>query len=414
VTYPTVIFQITAIGKNPRALSESAHSVLYWLRRTPRLVFRGQVWLVIEPKGYATNPALYERLRADGCRLMVVPAEYTTPLGARGKARALQYAIEQRQQTGLSGPGTWVYHQDEETCVGEDTLRGISEFIAEGRHQVGVGIILYPIDWAGTPSHIQELTRSYDDYRVLDSMTMPGNPTSGVHGSHLLVRSDLEDDVGWDSIGYEPAEDLTFEIRLRAKFGAVYGVLKGFAYEKGAFSLGDQLRQRRRWMHGVLHALRHTRELPPKRRLTLVYSALSWFSALPSILVLIAGFEVHYGPLLLATGAFTGFIWISMATGYLEGYRMHREYVRLHISPPRFVLHAIVGALIDVLAPWYALVTTPSLGDFIPKERPSCQITPTPIASASSAERGALSRPGPSGVSWGPPRPTWGSSERST
>ena len=385
MTYPTVIFQITAIGKNPRALAESAHSVLHWMRGTPRLAFRGQVWLVIEPKGYATNPALYEGLRAEGCRLMVVPPEYTTPLGAHGKARALQYAVEQRQALRISTADTWVYHQDEETCVGEDTLRGISEFIAEGRHQVGVGIILYPIDWAGTPSHVQELTRSYDDYRVLDSMTMPGNPTSGVHGSHILVRSDLEDDVGWDSIGYEPAEDLTFEIRLRRKFGAVFGVLKGFAYEKGAFSLGDQLRQRRRWMHGVLHALRHTHELPAKRRLTLTYSALSWFSALPSIAILLAGLELRYGPLLLVSGVFTGFIWISMVTGYLEGYRMHSEYIQLHISRTRFVLHAIVGALVDVLAPWYALASRPSLGDFIPKERPYCQISPTPIPTAAPA-----------------------------
>jgi beta-1,4-mannosyltransferase len=382
VSQPTVIFQITAIGKNPRALAESAQSVQYWLRRTPRLGYRAEIWLVIEPSGYATDEALYERLRTDGCKLMVVPRQYTTPLGTSGKARALQYAVEQRQQNRMSGATTWVYHQDEETCVGEDTLRGISEFIADGRHQAGVGIILYPIDWVGSPSHVQELTRSYDDYRVLDSMTMPANPTSGVHGSHFLVRSDLEDDVGWDSIGYEPAEDLSFEIRLRRKYGAVYGVLKGFAYEKGAFSLGDQMRQRRRWMHGVLHALRHTRELKSKRRLTLLYSALSWFSALPSIVILILGFEVHYGPLLLVTGAFTGFIWISMVTGYLEGYRMHREYVQLRISLARFVLHGIVGALVDVLAPWYALVSTPSLGDFIPKERPLGDASPRPTVAA--------------------------------
>jgi beta-1,4-mannosyltransferase len=385
VSYPTVLFQITAIGKNPRALAESAHSALYWMRRTPGLSFRGQVWLVIEPDGYATDPALYDRLKEEGCRLLIVPPEYYTPLGARGKARALQFAVEQRQQDRISNAATWVYHQDEETCVGEDTLLGISEFIQQGLHEVGVGIILYPIDWAGTPSHIQELTRSYDDYRVLDSMTMPGNPTSGVHGSHILVRADLEDEVGWDSIGYEPAEDLTFEIRLRRKFGAVFGVLKGFAYEKGAFSIGDQLRQRRRWMHGVLHALHRTRELPPKRRLTVLYSALSWFSALPSILVLALGFVVHFGPLLLVTGVFTGFIWISMVTGYLEGFRMHREYVQRRISIPRFVLHGLVGAFIDVLAPWYALATTPSLGDFIPKDFPAGQVAPDPIATAAPA-----------------------------
>ena len=369
--FPTVIFQITAIGKNTRALEASARSVLHWVRNTPRLSFRHRLWIVIEPGGYATAPGLYDALAAEGAEVMVVPRDYTTPLGTHGKARALQYAVERRGEMQLSNDATWVYHQDEETCVGEDTLRGISEFVRQDRRLVGAGIILYSIDWLGSPSHVQELTRTYDDFRVLDSMTMPGNPTSGFHGSHILVRADVEDDVGWDSIGYAPAEDLTFEIRVRARYGDVFGVLKGFAYEKGAFSLGDQLRQRRRWMHGVVFALLRSRELNRRRRLSLLYSALSWFSALPSVVILVASTEFHYGPVLIATGLFTGFVWISMATGYVEGYRLHSEYVRRSVSRFRFVVHALVGALVDVLAPWYALVTRPSLGDFIPKDRPA-------------------------------------------
>jgi beta-1,4-mannosyltransferase len=371
VRFPTVIFQITAIGKNTHALEASARSVLHWMRNTPRLAFRHRLWIVIEPGGYAAAPGLYDALSAAGAEVMVVPRNYTTPLGTTGKARALQYAVERRGELRLSNASTWVYHQDEETCVGEDTLRGISEFVQQERRLVGAGIILYPIDWLGSPSHVQELTRTYDDFRVLDSMTMPGNPTSGFHGSHILVRADVEDDVGWDSIGYAPAEDLTFEIRVRARYGDIFGVLKGFAYEKGAFSLGDQLRQRRRWMHGVVFALLRSRELNRRRRLTLLYSALSWFSALPSVVILVASTEFHYGPVLIATGVFTGFVWISMATGYVEGYRLHSEYVRRTVSRTRFVLHALVGALVDVVAPWYALVTRPSLGDFIPKDRPA-------------------------------------------
>jgi len=300
----------------------------------------------------------------------VVPREYSTPLGTSGKARALQFAVEQRQALGISDTSAWVYHQDEETCVGQDTLLGISDFIQDGRGLVGAGIILYPLDWLGSPSHIQELTRSYDDFRVLDSMTMPDNPTMGFHGSHILVRADVEDSVGWDSVGYAPAEDLTFEIRVRARYGPVFGVLKGFAYEKGAFSLRDQVRQRRRWVHGVMWALRRSPELNARRRATLLYSLFTWFSALPSVIVLLASVAFHYGPLLEVTGIFTGFIWVSMVTGYLEGFRLHSEYVQRTISLSRFVLHGMVGALVDVVAPWYALATRPSLGDFIPKDRP--------------------------------------------
>jgi beta-1,4-mannosyltransferase len=389
VRVPTVLFQVTAIGKNFRALEETARSLLYWVRNTPRLGFRYQLWLVLEPEGYASAPALYESLRGAGARVLVVPKEYSTPLGTLGKARALQFATEARRELGLAGPEVWVYHQDEETCVGQDTLTGISEFVRETPGLLGAGVILYPLDWGGTASHVQELSRSYDDFRVLDSMTRPGNPTAGFHGSHFLVRSDVEDAVGWDSHGYAPAEDLLFEIRMRARYGSVFGILRGFAYEKGAFSLADQLRQRRRWVHGILHALLRSPEMPPRRRLTLAYSALSWFSALPSVAILVASVALHYGPILLLTGVFTGFVWVSMVLAYLEGYRLHAAYIPRSTPVVRLCLAGILGALVDVVAPWSALLSRPSTRDFIPKDRPfaSPRPAPPPFLAAQRASR---------------------------
>ncbi|MCI4317775.1 MAG: glycosyltransferase family 2 protein, partial [Thermoplasmata archaeon] len=288
MSQPTVIFQVTAIGDSPHALAASVRSVLYWVRRTPKLRYRYLLWLVVEPQGYATDPDLYESLRREGAVVMVIPTDYRTRRGTSGKGRALQYATEERVRRGLSDPLVWVYHQDEETCVGQDTLEGISEFVAQGDRLVGTGVILYPLDWVGSPSHVQELTRSFDDFRVLDSMTAAGNPTSGFHGSHFLARADVEDAIGWDADGYVPGEDLLFEIRVRREFGSVFGLLRGFAYEKGAFSMHDQLHQRRRWVHGVLYTLRHSNEVPARRRAMLAYSALSWFSAFPSVVVLVA------------------------------------------------------------------------------------------------------------------------------
>jgi egghead protein (zeste-white 4 protein) len=386
VNAPTVIFQLTAIGKNPGAIEESARSVLYWVRRTPRLAYRYLIWAVIEREGYRTSPRVYESLERAGVEVIVVPDSYATALGTEGKARALEFATELRRRRGLAGEDVWVYHQDEETCVGQDTLLGISQFVRDGRWSVGTGVILYPIDWSGSPSHVQEVTRSFDDFRVLDSMTLPGNPTTGFHGSHFLVRSDIEDTVGWDAHGYTPAEDLLFELRVRARFGAVFGVLRGFAYEKGAFSLKDQIQQRRRWVHGVLHALRPRSELPRERRLAVAYGALSWFSALPSVAVLVASAWLRYGPILIVTGVFTGFIWVSMVLAYVEGYRMHRAYLERPIGALRFVAAGMLGALVDVTAPWYALLTRPSRSDFIPKD---------PAAHPAAHRRTARSLPSP-------------------
>jgi hypothetical protein len=397
--FPTVIFQVTAIGKNTLALEASARSVLYWTRHTPFLGFRHMVWVVVEPEGYATDPALYESLEESGVRVWVVPRDYRTPLGTRGKARALQYACDLRARFGLSRPDVWVYHQDEETIVGQDTLLGISEFIEHSAKLVGAGIILCPVDWAPIPTHVQEFTRSYDDLRVLDSLTMPGNPTAGFHGSHFVVRADVEDGIGWDVSGYSPAEDLTFEIRVRAQYGSVFGVLKGFAYEKGAFTMREQLRQRRRWVRGILYAIRRSPVLSRRRRLTIAYSAASWFSALPSVVVLVASVFLRYGPLLYFTSFFTGFIWISMVTGYVVGARLNSAY--LGTSPGYFRLFClgITGALVDVTAPWYALVTQTSIHDFIRKD-PVRVIAPASpeLAQPSQSLRG-FGQPVPLGAS---------------
>ena len=407
---PTVIFQVTAIGKNVRALEASVRSVLYWTRNTPFLAYQPIVWVVVEPEGYATDPLLYDSFRDMGVSVRVVPRDYRTPLGTRGKARALQYASDLRGRFGLSTSDIWVYHQDEETCVGQDTMLGISQFISQHEKLVGAGVILYPVDWAPIPTHVQEFTRSYDDLRVLDSLTMPGNPTAGFHGSHFVVRADVEDSIGWDVSGYSPAEDLTFEIRVRARFGAVFGVLKGFAYEKGAFTMREQLRQRRRWVRGILYAIRRSPVLSRRRRLTIAYSAASWFSALPSVAVLLLSVFLHYGPLLYFTSFFTGFIWISMVTGYVEGARLNSAYIG--VSPGYFRLFClgIAGAVVDVVAPWYALFTRTTDRDFVRKDpvrlpatsrrgslthltgaaerRPSPRSPPAPVSAARSPDLG--------------------------
>jgi hypothetical protein len=148
----------------------------------------------------------------------------------------------------------------------------------------------------------------------------------------------------------------------------VFGVLKGFAYEKGAFTMREQLRQRRRWVRGILYAIRRSPVLSRRRRLTIAYSAASWFSALPSVIVLVASVFLHYGPLLYFTSFFTGFIWISMVTGYVVGARLNSSY--LGTAPGYFQLFCLgmAGALVDVTAPWYALFTQTSIHDFVRKD----------------------------------------------
>jgi hypothetical protein len=59
---------------------------------------------------------------------------------------------------GLVGSSTWIYHQDDETMVGEDTILGVMDYVSAARpdNLYAVGIILYPNSWKGTPVRAQE------------------------------------------------------------------------------------------------------------------------------------------------------------------------------------------------------------------------------------------------------------------
>jgi len=57
----------------------------------------------------------------------------------------------------------------------------------------------------------------------------------GVHGSHLLYRSDLENEIGWD-FGDIRAEDAIFGLLVNERFGKVWGWLKGKLYEQSPFT----------------------------------------------------------------------------------------------------------------------------------------------------------------------------------
>src|SRR5262249_38558796 len=224
----------------------------------PEVGYRAEVWATIEEYGYRPNRDRFDALANEGVHILVVPLGYVPPHGTTRKGRALQYAVEQRRRVKRALDQVWVYHQDDETAVGEDTVLGIDEFVRIHGHEraLGLGIILYPQDADFRPSQIQEFGRTKDDLRTVYTITSPRNKMSGFHGSHYLARADVEDSTGWDVGPNMLSEDLIFENAVRRQHGHIFHILKGFAYEKAAFSIRDQLRQRRRWVQGFARAIR--------------------------------------------------------------------------------------------------------------------------------------------------------------
>lgn len=97
-------------------------------------------------------------------REVVVPTSYSTKSGALFKARALQYCLEDSVSNDL-GDSDWIVHLDEETLLTENSVRGILNFVMDGKHQFGQGLITY-----ANEDVVNWLTTLADSFRVADDM----------------------------------------------------------------------------------------------------------------------------------------------------------------------------------------------------------------------------------------------------
>ncbi|MEM1782227.1 MAG: hypothetical protein QW441_06710 [Nitrososphaerota archaeon] len=66
-----------------------------------------------------------------GSKIIVVPRGFSTARDTKFKARALTYTLNVMDKEGLINENVWIYHQDDETKVGEDTMIGIMDYICQ-------------------------------------------------------------------------------------------------------------------------------------------------------------------------------------------------------------------------------------------------------------------------------------------
>lgn len=96
-------------------------------------------------------------------REVVIPKEYRTKTGAMFKARALQYCLE--EQVNMLSNDEWIVHLDEETILTPNAVRGVLNFVMEGKHDFGQGLITYANDGV-----VNWITTLADSVRVADDM----------------------------------------------------------------------------------------------------------------------------------------------------------------------------------------------------------------------------------------------------
>lgn len=344
-----IIFQIVTKGQNIKVLERSILSIKYWVKKifeTYNIIINNEIWVIVDEE-YKDNVKF---LRKYDVKIIEVPKNFNTNNNTKYKARALHYANLLRREMEINSSSTWIYHQDEETCVGEDTILGILDFISSRDKLIGCGIILYPLDWENKVTYAEELLRSSDDLRIL-SLIKDGKLPFGYHGSHFLVRADIEDEIGWD-YGENKAEDMLFHLKAQAKFSKNIGFLKGFAYEKAPSTIKDFLKQRTRWLKGSFDTLK-SNELTFNHKLMVILSLIVWYVSIPSTIISIISlfYQGNISPFL---GFTVGFVWYSLIDNYKLAYELNSIYLGGEIKITRLIINMIAGALLEAFVPWYA------------------------------------------------------------
>jgi egghead protein (zeste-white 4 protein) len=261
-----VCFRVVTRGTNVDAVLKTVGAVEAEMARTPLFPYVVEV--------VSDNPL--PLTEGATVRVLLVPREYRTEHGARFKARALHYALE----ASPIGPTTWLFHLDEETHLTPSVIWGIRNAVldeeATGALRIGQGVVLYHRDLDEHPLlTLADSVRTGDDLGRFRLQHCLGQTPFGMHGSFILVRNDVEREVGFD-LGPDGSvtEDAWWSLVEMAQ-GRRSRWVDGYCLEQSTRSVTDFIKQRRRWFVGlVLVCLR----APARRwhRVALISSIALW------------------------------------------------------------------------------------------------------------------------------------------
>ncbi|UIN30118.1 glycosyltransferase family 2 protein [Microbacterium binotii] len=253
------LIQITTKGGALSVVQRGVDTILEGVSAFPSL--RAAVWVEIVTEDAREVAALAERY-ADAPVPVVpflLPSDYRTRLGTLLKARALEFMVDEHRRHPRD---CYVVHFDEESVLTPMNLARLVHRLAE--HPVGIseGMISYGLDWdrATLVNKAMESNRPFGCHECYAVMTSP--PPLHLHGSNLVVRQDLENEIGWDIGTLDGAaliaEDLVFGLSAYLRFGrGVFGWHHTEMIEQPPFTLKAAYKQRERWVFGALQALSH-------------------------------------------------------------------------------------------------------------------------------------------------------------
>lgn len=159
------------------------------------------------------------------------------------------------------------------------SILGIIEFIVDGRHQFGQGMITY-----ANEKIVNWLTTLADTFRVAEDMGklrmqfyLFHKPLFSWKGSYVVTQFAAERDVSFDNgLDGAVAEDCYFAMVAFSK-GYSFNFIQGEMWEKSPFTLMDFLQQRKRWLQGIFLVC-HSRHIPLLIKFPLCMSLYAWIT----------------------------------------------------------------------------------------------------------------------------------------
>jgi hypothetical protein len=183
-----------------------------------------------------------------GAHTILVPRDYVC--NSKFKARAMNYALQFIDNS----PDTWIMHKDEDSKIIPQTIFSVLHYIKSGGKPVANGPLMFPWD-KNIFTFYLEAQRYWTFFWVKDQMN-----TGLVHwmnGSNMLIRSDIEHQIGWDFPDCPYSEDSRFAWEAGKRLGKVFGWHGGLTIEKPAKTFMSAMRQRRRWYAGWFFLLKY-------------------------------------------------------------------------------------------------------------------------------------------------------------
>ena len=204
----------------------------------------------------------------EGVETILVPPDFVSQ--SRFKARALHYALGFLP----NDKNVWILHLDEDARVTPQCVKAVVHYIENGGKPIANGPSVFPYD-GDVFTFLAEAQRHWTFYWLKDQLN-----TSAVHwlnGSNLLIRSDVEHQVGWDFPNCFISEDSRFGYEATKKLGRVFGWHGGVTIETPPATVRGVLKQRMRWFYGSILNLRYVPRARLPRR---IYSITVWMNGL--------------------------------------------------------------------------------------------------------------------------------------